>query len=332
MTTEQKRWAFGIILISLVYFLGPNPQKPSYNLDLPVLPYELSSLDEQLKNEESSLPVKPGNEAQIVWSKEPGKRSNKVLVYLHGFSASHQEGAPVHRNLARRYGMNLLLTRMAGHGLSEPDELVNYSPDLLWEEGKRALQLGHLLGDTVVLMGTSTGASLALQLAATYPELVHGLLLYSPNIRINDSNAWLLNNPWGLQIAQLVFGGNYRLIENQPVEYAKYWNVKYHLESVVQLQEYLETAMVQNTFKQITCPVFMAYYYQDQDHQDDVVRVDKALEMFDQLGTPDEYKVAFASIKAGDHVLLNPLKSSDVEGVEKQTQSFLENTLHFTPR
>ena len=51
-------------------------------------------------------------------------------------------------------------------------------------------------------MGTSTGGTQALQLAAAYPNDVAALILMSPNIEINDPNAWILNNHWGLQLAQ----------------------------------------------------------------------------------------------------------------------------------
>ena len=49
------------------------------------------------------------------------------------------------------------------------------------------------------------GGTLALKLAAEFPEIA-GLVLLSPNISINDPNAWLLNNPWGLQIARMIKG------------------------------------------------------------------------------------------------------------------------------
>src|SRR5258708_7415518 len=77
------------------------------------------------------------------------------------------------------------------------------------KSAKEALAIGRQLGNKVILMGTSTGGTFALQLAATYPDQVAALVLLSPNIAINDPNAWLLNNHWGLQIAHLVTGGNY---------------------------------------------------------------------------------------------------------------------------
>jgi pimeloyl-ACP methyl ester carboxylesterase len=58
------------------------------------------------------------------------------------------------------------------------------------------LAIGRQLGNKVIIMGTSTGGTNALQLAAAYPNDVEALILLSPNIAINDPNAWLLNNPW----------------------------------------------------------------------------------------------------------------------------------------
>jgi hypothetical protein len=62
---------------------------------------------------------------------------------------------------------------------------------------------------------------LALQLAAAHPEIA-GLILLSPNIAINDPNAWLLNNPWGLEIAKLVKGSKFNIVKNNTPEYQKY--------------------------------------------------------------------------------------------------------------
>jgi alpha-beta hydrolase superfamily lysophospholipase len=83
----------------------------------------------------------------------------------------------------------------------------------LWESAQQAYAIGKQLGNKVILMGTSTGGTLALQLAAAYPEIA-GLVLYSPNIAINDPNAWILNNPWGLQIARLVKGSKLNTAAN----------------------------------------------------------------------------------------------------------------------
>ncbi|MEI2749521.1 MAG: hypothetical protein V9E88_12255 [Ferruginibacter sp.] len=112
------------------------------------------------------------------------------------------------------------------------------------------------------------------------------MILYSPNIAINDPNAWLLNNPWGLQIARLVKWSKYNDPSDDRPIYSQYWNKPYRLESVVALQEMLETSMNKDTFKKISQPALMLYYYKDEQHQDPVVKVSAMLEMFDELGTP----------------------------------------------
>jgi alpha-beta hydrolase superfamily lysophospholipase len=42
------------------------------------------------------------------------------------------------------------------------------------------------LGKKVIIMSTSTGGTLSLQLAAAFPEIA-GLVMYSPNIEINNA-------------------------------------------------------------------------------------------------------------------------------------------------
>src|SRR5690606_38457319 len=123
----------------------------------------------------------------------------------------------------------------------------------LWNSAKEALAIGQKIGKKVILMSTSTGGTLALRLAATYPDQVHALINMSPNVAINDPAAFILNNPWGLQIARMVMGGNYR-DTGATEEESKYWNAKYRIEAIVQLQELLETTMTPETFRSVTQP------------------------------------------------------------------------------
>ena len=115
----------------------------------------------------------------------------------------------MHRTIARRFGCNLLLTRLAEHGLDTVDPMINLTADAYWESVKEAFAIGKQLGNKVILMGTSTGGTNALQRASTYPDDVYALVLFSPNIAINNDKAYLLNNPWGIQIAKLFTGDTY---------------------------------------------------------------------------------------------------------------------------
>jgi len=327
----KKFWRILLVLILvlvIVYLSGPNPSDPVYDTALPAYAADPTQLDSQVRQGDAGRPVKPDNESRIVWFEDSVHAPTEyAVVYLHGFSASQEEGDPVHMGFARRYGCNLYLPRLAEHGLDTSDALAALTADKYWESAKAALAVGKRIGKKVILMGTSTGGSQALQLAATYPEDVHALILLSPNIQINDANAYLLNNPWGLQIARLVKDGMYNHSSDQRDIYKKYWYSKYRLEGTVALQEMLETTMTPENFKKIKQPLLLLYYYQDEAHQDPVVRVSAMREMFDQVSTPASQKRAVPIPEAGDHVIGSYIKSKDLPAVQKAADDFAREIL-----
>ena len=172
------------VLMFVAYIVGPHPSKPKYNSELPSVPSTAIALQQYISTKESAHKIKLNNEARIVWANDSLKQKTEYsIVYLHGFSASQEEGNPVHRNIAKQFGCNLYLSRLAEHGIDTTDALINFTPDKLWESAKEAYAIGKQLGNKVILMGTSTGGTEALQLAAAYPD-VAGIILLSPNIAI----------------------------------------------------------------------------------------------------------------------------------------------------
>lgn len=319
-------YTLGVLII--VYILGPHPDAPQYATAMPVVP-ATGELEKFVAANEAVHKLRPDNEARIVWANDSVKqKTDYAMVYLHGFSASQEEGNPVHRNIARQFGCNLYLSRLAEHGIDTADQLINLTADRYWESAKQALAIGKQLGNKVILTGTSTGGSQALQLAATYPNDVAAIILYSPNIAINDPNAWMLNNHWGLQIARLVKGGNYNIPEDDRTIYKQYWNKPYRLEAVVALEEMLETAMTATTFNKVKQPVLLLYYYKDEQHQDKVVKVSAMIKMFTQLATDSALKRAVALPNTGDHVMASSIKSKDIASVERETKKFLAEIIH----
>lgn len=313
-----------VLALLLVYLLGPKPDDAVLSTTMPQVPDEPRALESFIAQLDAPHKIKPDNQARIVWANDSSKEKTPyALVYVHGFSACQEEGNPVHRAMAKRFGANLFLCRLAEHGIDTTEQLQNLTADKLWESAKLALAVGKKIGHKVILMGTSTGGTLALKLAADFPELVDGLVLYSPNIAINDPNAWVVNNHWGLELARLVKGSNYNTPPDSRPIYSAYWNRPYRLEAVVALQELLERTMDHSTFAKVTDPVLTLYYYKSETEQDPVVKVSAMLDMMKNLGTPEAQKRAMAMPLTGDHVLASPIRSHDVPGVQRETEKFM---------
>lgn len=319
-----------LILLLVAYLLGPKPAAPRWDLSPGKVPVNRDSLDKYVRDVEARHRLKPNNEARIIWFDSARQKTPYSVVYIHGFSASQEEGEPVHRDFAKKFGCNLYLARMADHGVDTVDQLVNFTADRVWATAKEALAIGKALGNKVILMGTSNGATLNLLLASNFPDDVGALINFSPNIEINDPNAWILNNPWGLQVARLVLGGKSRSFPPDSLRDV-YWNNPYRLESVVQLEEMLESSMNPSTFSKVKCPVLDLYYYKSEEEQDPVVRVSAILKMHDLLGTPDDQKVAAAVPGAGGHVLASHVLSKDLPKVEEEVNAFAMKILHMQP-
>jgi esterase/lipase len=331
-TMALKRFikiSFPLLLLIGIYFLGPTPEKPTYSKSMPAVPSGSIELEQYIAAQESKHTIKPNNEAHIIWNDSSKQKTPYAVVYLHGFSASQVEGDPTHRKFAKAFGCNLYLPRLADHGIDTTETLLQFTVDRAWESAKEALAIGKKIGEKVILLSTSTGGTLALMLAAEYPEDVFALINLSPNIAINDGAAFILNDPWGLQIARLVKGGKYNVTDASE-EQSRYWNKKYRLESVTQLEELLESSMKKDLFKKVTQPSLTLYYYKSEEEQDPQVKVSAMLKMHEQLGTPDDLKVAKAMPGAGAHVLGSSMTSKDLEGVMKEIEKFVIEKLGMT--
>lgn len=140
--------SFVVVIVAalvIVYLVGPKPAKPKYDTQLPTLP-ELADLPAYIAQQEAKHKVKPGNEAEIVWADSTKSQSEYALVYLHGFSASKQEGNPAYNYLAKALHANMYLARLADHGLDTVAPMQYLTADRLWESAKQAYAIGKRLG------------------------------------------------------------------------------------------------------------------------------------------------------------------------------------------
>lgn len=322
-------WSFLAIigLFAIVYILGPKPGKlellPDTGAVMDPTGFNPNYVSEAVARAADKLNIRKGNESQLYWADSAGKKTKYVLLYLHGFSASPEEGQPVCGSFAKRYGMNMYAPLLADHGLEEEEPMLHFTAERYIESAKQALRLARLMGDSVIVMSTSTGGTAALFLASGKNK-IHSLICYSPNVKIFDPKSSLLAGPWGIDIARMVKGSDCHQWE-APAGAEQYWHLKYRLESLVELQRLVEGTMITQTFERIKAPVFLGYYYKNEQEQDDVVSVAAALQMYDELGSANKRKVALPDVEV--HALANGYFSKDLKSVERETNLFAEEVL-----
>ncbi|MFP4091031.1 MAG: alpha/beta hydrolase [Cyclobacteriaceae bacterium] len=314
-----------LVIAGITYFIGPGAEPPQLDGRLPVVETDLLLLEQEVIAKETANPrIKPDNEARILWADSSRQKTSYSIVYLHGFGASQGEGEPVHRLLAERFGCNLYLSRLEEQGIQSDSAFKNLTADKLLASAKEAVAIGQAIGDSVIIIGTSTGGALGLYIAAENPEIA-GLLLYSPIIAPKNEALYLLNGPWGREIGEMVLGEVNK--EQREGAVKKYWSDVYYLEGYMALSSFVENAMVESTFEKVKSPVLLAYYYKNEEEQDDVVSVAAMLEMYDQLGTPSEMKRKIAFPRAGNHVISSVYRSGDWLGVYQASTLFLEEVM-----
>ncbi|MGD0341964.1 MAG: acyl-CoA thioester hydrolase/BAAT C-terminal domain-containing protein [Bacteroidales bacterium] len=320
------KWLCGIVVVLLIgYFVGPKPAKPRFETPVINLPASLPELEKQINDSEKAVKgIKPDNQARIVWADSLRKEKTKIaFLYLHGFSASQGEGDPVHRDLAAKYHANLYLSRLQEHGINRGDStMIGLNADEYEASAEKALMIAEKLGDEVIVIGTSAGGAMALFMASRHPE-IKAIILYSPCVKLYDKTSVILDKHWGLQLVRNVKKGPVIKFNSDSEAHANYWSLKYRLEALVTLQNLLSHTMKPEVFSKIKCPVFLGYYYKNENEQDKTVSVPAMLKMYDELGTPDTLKQKVAFPQAGAHVIASYIRSKDWQGVERETDKFL---------
>lgn len=313
------------IILAVVYMLGPKSKVERLVGEYPEVPTRLNELTTFINAKSDTVNgLKPDNEAKIIWADSLNKSKTPYsIVYVHGFGASEKEGHPVHREVASHFGANLYLIRLPEHGISRPDAFKHLTAQKLVDEVREAYMIGKSLGDSVIVVGTSMGGALSLILASERPDM-KALILYSPCIREYGDGLEIFFKPWLSYLAEKFQYENGVILNEREGDKAKYWSEQYHLNSYRSLAVLVRSKMNNDTFNKVNTPLFLAYYYKNEEEQDKVVSVPKMLEMFDQVNTPDNLKVKKEFPESGDHVIASDITSNDWEGVLNETIWFLE--------
>jgi len=316
------------ILVAVGYMLGPRERTSDLAGAYPEVPTDPLELETYIAHREDTVVgLKPDNEAKIVWLDSSTKHKTEyAFVYIHGFGASEKEGHPVHRELAQYFGANLFLPRLPEHGIHRDDAFKHLTAQDLADGAREAYAIGKALGDKVVIIGTSMGGALSLMLASEKDD-IEAIVLYSPAIKDFGGRLDLFFNPWVKSLMENYYTEEGMVHIPREGDMAKYWMAKQHVNGFTSLAVLLKSKMTPETFQQVTQPLFMGYYYEDEEHQDFVVSVPAMLEMFESVNTPEHLKTKISFPGADNHVISSEFTSESWEDVLEATKYFLANTV-----
>src|SRR5271166_4327707 len=106
------------------------------------------------------------------------RASSRPLILLHGLLLSQEMHRPLAEDLAAD-GNRVITLDLLGHGQSErPRDMWRYSM-AFYAQQVLAL-MDHLQIEQAVVMGTSLGANVALEVAAIGPQRLRGLIIEMP--------------------------------------------------------------------------------------------------------------------------------------------------------
>lgn len=319
-------WGFLILVLFLAisWLLGPKVTFKDVNLSSIQMDWELQDIDSLLQLKESKVPhLKVNNEARVIWADSSQQKTPYSVIYIHGFSASQGEGDPIHTQLAKSIGANLFLARLKGHGLATKEAFKDVTPQDWIDDTKEALAIGRLIGEEVIVVSCSTGGTLSIALAPQDPS-IHSMVLLSPNIEVAFPGLDMATGPWGEEIIQQVIG-EYRMVDSTKLD--QYWSGNYHSDGLIALQGLIDQTMTQEAFSKIDKPIYLGYYYKNEEEQDHVVSVPAMLKFYDQVKTPEDQKQKTAFANAGDHVISSKYKNENWEDVYEDIMAYLRPRL-----
>ena len=242
MIRRALLWVLVAILLAggFLWLFGPRePVDLTARFDAAQLP---DDLDAYLATREAVFDdITPGAEKRIRWQGAPGQGTDWAIVYLHGFSATSRETHPLTDRLADAIGANVVYTRLAGHGRTGAAlggaSVADWAIDL-----DEALAIADRIGDRTLVIGVSTGATLAV---AGFDEGrgADAFIAVSPNFRIANPQAEVLTMPAARQWVPMLFGRE-RAFASLNDDHATWWTSRYPTTALFPMAALVKRAQV----------------------------------------------------------------------------------------
>lgn len=315
---KKTKITLGVILaLVLIVLFGPRVDE-SYtvkNIEIP------DNVEEYIKKAEAQyIDIRPNSEKIIIWNDPVKKEKTRFsVVYIHGYGASRQETAPLSEIIAKDLKANLYYTRLPAHA-REVDNLKEISVNDYVNETIETIKIAEKLGDKVIVIGTSTGATLSTWLAAREESRnIAALVFISPNFWPKNKAANTALWPWGKQLVRMSLG-EYRIWTPRTEEIRNNWNWKSPSSAAVVLMGLVDMVSKVDVSK-IEIPLLMIY-----SPKDDVISPDEVERKYNLFGS--RYKKLIPFLKSEDpsqHMLAGRIVSpSTTDSVAGMILDFLK--------
>ncbi|GGX59495.1 alpha/beta hydrolase [Saccharospirillum salsuginis] len=309
-----------VLAAALAIGFGPRPRVVLHWLaeelptDLERLPDWLSGREAQEEN------ITEGAEKHIEFANpdRPAKTPYAVL-YLHGFSATRQEIAPVPERVAKALGANYYGARLTGHG-QDGDSLGRSTARQWLRDTAEAWQVACELGEQVIVISCSTGSTLATWLAEQ-PSTQHrlaALVLFSPNYQPKHWASHLFGWPWSRHWLKYLAGEHYGWEAAGELN-KRYWTNHYPTRVLHELQA-LVIAVRNSPVDKIRAPSLFIYSDDDQ-----VVNARYTDGVYRRWGADVTERIRVNDVDDSNHVITGDIVApQNTETSVRQILEFLE--------
>ena len=303
---------FLIFLGCLLVILVLGKREPA-DLTLPKVSI-ITGVDHYLEQREKEvLGLQPGVCKEVIWAGKKGKKTKFSIIFLHGFSASKFELSPFPNAIALGLNANIYNARLSGHGCGGEALGKVKVKDWVFDLSE-ALEIGRKIGEKIIIIGSSTGGTLAA--VAASEKNVSGIIFVSPNFKVRHRLFKIFTLGFARFWIPLILG-KYR--EFQPIskEHAIYWTTRYPIVAVITMATLVKKVVSQN-FNNKKCPALFIV-----SEEDKVVDAKKTLKIAEQWGG----KSFINLVKCGpnddpySHVLAGDIKSP------RQTNKLVKTSL-----
>ncbi len=243
---------------------------------------QLLRIERDTSEREAAVPgLTTGTAAGFVWANSLPAVTEYSVVYIHGFSASRRETWPLADIVAGKLGANLYYPRLTGHGSSGSALAAATASDWI-QDVCDAVNIGKVIGKKVLVIGMSTGGTLTLHHALTYPsDGIALLVLLSPNFGLRNRFIPLLGSP-ALRPLHNFLKADLAGFKPFNPDHERYWTSRYPLST---LRNLMQVVALTTRIRRLTLQQPVMFIYSPADR---LLNVGNLIRFYHRLTAPEK--------------------------------------------